>query len=67
MSGYGLLEGPSHPMDRRLRMIRSSPKGRAPVRRIARMVDNPADNEAKARWCEFSRHNFEMMSRLCLA
>jgi hypothetical protein len=36
--GYGLLENPFNPMDRRLRMIRLSPKGRALVDRIAGMV-----------------------------
>jgi len=36
--GYGLLENPFNPMDRRLRMIRLSPKGRALVARIAGMI-----------------------------
>jgi hypothetical protein len=37
-AGYGLLEGPPNPMDRRLRMVRLSPTGRALVAMIARMV-----------------------------
>jgi hypothetical protein len=36
--GYGLLENPFNPMDRRLRMIRLSPTGRALVAQIARMM-----------------------------
>jgi hypothetical protein len=34
----GLFEGPPDPMDRRLRMIRLSPKSRALVARIGRLV-----------------------------
>ena len=37
-AGYGLLENPFNPMDRRLRMIRLSAKGRALVAQIAGMV-----------------------------
>jgi DNA-binding MarR family transcriptional regulator len=35
---FGLVENPFNPMDRRLRMIRLSPSGRALVAQIARMV-----------------------------
>jgi hypothetical protein len=37
-AGYGLLENSFNPMDRRLRMIRLSVKGRALVTQIAGMV-----------------------------
>jgi hypothetical protein len=37
-AGYGLVEGPPNPMDRRLRMIRLSPKGHALAARIARLA-----------------------------
>jgi len=36
--GYGLLENPFNPMDRRLRMVRLSAKGRALAQWIAGMV-----------------------------
>jgi DNA-binding MarR family transcriptional regulator len=36
--GYGLLENPFNPMDRRLRMIKLSAKGRALVAQIAGMA-----------------------------
>ena len=38
-AGYGLLEGPPNPMDRRLRMIRLSAKGRALVGQIVGAMD----------------------------
>jgi hypothetical protein len=38
-AGYGLLEGPPNPMDRRLRMIRLSAKGRALVAQIVSAMD----------------------------
>jgi hypothetical protein len=36
--GYGLIENPLSQMDRRLRMIRLSPTGRALVGQIAGMI-----------------------------
>jgi hypothetical protein len=37
-AGYGLIDNPFNPLDRRLRMIRLSPTGRALVAQIARMM-----------------------------
>jgi DNA-binding MarR family transcriptional regulator len=36
--GYGLIDNPHNPDDRRLRMIRLSPSGRALVAQVARMM-----------------------------
>jgi len=36
--GYGLIDNPFNPLNRRLRMIRLSPTGRALVAQIARMI-----------------------------
>jgi DNA-binding MarR family transcriptional regulator len=38
-AGYGLLENPFNPMDRRLRMVRLSAKGRALVAQIAAVMN----------------------------
>jgi hypothetical protein len=38
-AGYGLLENPFNPMDRRLRMIRLSPKGRALAQQIVSAME----------------------------
>jgi DNA-binding MarR family transcriptional regulator len=37
-AGYGLIDNPFNPLDRRLRMIKLSVKGRALVGQIAGMV-----------------------------
>jgi hypothetical protein len=37
-AGYGLLGNPFNPRDRRLRMVRLSPAGKALVQQIARLI-----------------------------
>jgi hypothetical protein len=44
--GYGLLENPFNPLDRRLRMIKLSSKGRALVGRIAGAMQRQPMSEA---------------------
>jgi DNA-binding MarR family transcriptional regulator len=45
-AGYGLLEGPPNPLDRRLRMIRLSPKGRGLAAQIVGAMQRQPMSEA---------------------